>query len=494
MWYPMAAQYEHTYSSGKLTCHTRRPSIPKIRCARVAVRTVSEYPFPYMQDFTLLIGVLVVAVIVGVAVAEWRTKIIRNFVRGQAARDESSTSPAFDSADGDTREDVRGEQEQNFWQSFERQIASAERRGDSAAAERLRLAYESHEEAWRAQRALRSRAPASVDAASPTALQANQRSEVRILLERSSILESLSTQDWVFRGNAYLAVGEDERATTAYRQALRELPEDPQIRLLCAVSLQRSGQLRESLQIYDALVASGGDSNARVLAGRGNVLTELDRPEDALRDFDAALRITGQDGETIYDRARTLSDMGRLDDAIAGYENARTYLADNPNLHNDLGNALALAGRNDEALRSYDQAIRLRPAFARAYYNRGVTYSRMGKFEEAADSFERCLRLRLDIPEAHYGRGFALARLDQLREAVVAFDRAVVLRPGFADALFHKARAQSRLGQTSDALDALRQAVAASPALREQAKAETDFGALYSDPDVASRFEQLIAR
>ena len=100
-----------------------------------------------MQDFTLLIGVLVVAVIVGVAVVEWRTKIISNFVRGQAARDESSTSPASDSAAGDTREDVRGEQEQNFWQSFERQIASAESRGDSAEAERLRRAYESHEEA-----------------------------------------------------------------------------------------------------------------------------------------------------------------------------------------------------------------------------------------------------------------------------------------------------------------------------------------------------------
>ena len=447
-----------------------------------------------MQDLTLVIVVLVVAALVGVAVAEWRTKIISNFLRGRFGGEEDSFPPGSGAEDADDREEVRGEEEQNFWQSFERQIASAERRGDSAEAERLRLAYESHEEAWRAQRALRSRAPASVDAASPSALQANLRSEVRILLERSSILESLSAQDWVFRGNAYLAIGEDERATTAYRHALRELPEDPQIRLLCAVSLQRSGQLRESLQIYDALVASGGDANSEFLARRGNALAELDRPEDAIRDFDAALRIKNQDGETIYDRARTLSDIGRLDEAIAGYENARTYLADNPDLHNDLGNALALAGRNDEALKAFDQAIRLRPAFARAYYNRGVTYSRMGKFEEAADSFERCLRLRLDIPEAHYGRGFALARLDQLREAVVAFDRAVVLRPGFADALFHKARAQSRLGQTSDALDALRQAVAASPALREQAKAETDFGALYSDPDVASRFEQLIAR
>jgi len=446
-----------------------------------------------MQDLMPVIGVLVGASLIAVAVLEWRMKFFSNLFRGIS--EPSVTEKPQDTvvADAADLEEVHGEVEQDFWRSFERQIASAERRGDNEEAERLRRMYESHEEAWRAQRALRSRAPSSKDAASPSALQAHLRPEVRLLLERSEVLETFSAQDWVFRGNAYLAIGEDERASAAYRQALRELPEDPQIRLLYAVSLQRDGELRDALQVYDTLLSAGGENDAAILAGRGNVLAEMDRFDDAVRDFDSALSINGQDGDTIYDRARALSDSGRLEDAIAGFENARTYLSDNPDLHNDLGNALALVGRNDEALQAYDRAINLRPAFARAHYNRGVTYSRMGQFEAAADAFERCLRLRLDIPEAHYGRGVALARLEQFRDAVAAFDRAVVLRPGFADALFHKARAQSRLGQTTEAFEALRQAVTASPTLREHAKTETDFGALYSDPDVASRFEQLIA-
>ncbi len=461
----------------------------------VAVCPRTEYPFPYMLDLTLIIVVLVVAALIGGAYLEWRAQFFSSLLRDMSERRRAQALPEdADGADAPDREEVRAEVEQDFWRSFERQIASAERRGDNEEAERLRRMYESHEEAWRAQRALRSRAPSSRDAASANAVQANLRADVRKLLESSAVLESFSAQDWVVRGNAYLAIGDDERAAVAYRQALRETPDDAQIRLLYAVSLQRDGDLREALQVYDALVSASGDADPDILAGRGNVLADMDRFDDAVRDFDAALRISGQDGDIIYDRARALSDSGRLDDAIAGFESARAYLSDNPDLHNDLGNALALAGRNDEALRSYDQAIRLRPAFARAHYNRGVTYSRMGQFEEAAESFERCLRLRLDIPEAHYGRGVALARLEQFREAVAAFDRAAVLRPGFADALFHKARAQSRLGQTAEALDALRQAVAASPTLREQAKTETDFGALYSDPDVASRFEQLIAR
>lgn len=470
-----------------------RSSPYSVMFCRVAVITYGEYPFSYMQDLTPVIVVLVGAFLIAVAVLEWRMKFFSNLFRGISEPGGNETPPGAAVADAADVEEVHAEVEQDFWRSFERQIASAERRGDNEEAARLRRMYESHEEAWRAQRALRSRAPASRDAASPHALQAHLRAEVRLLLERSDVLETFSAQDWVFRGNAYLAIGEDARAAAAYRQALRELPEDPQIRFLYAVALQRDGELREALQVYDALASASGENNPAVLAGRGNVLAEMDRFDDAIRDFDSVLRINGQDGDTIYDRARALSDSGRLDDAILGFEHARTYLSDNPDLHNDLGNALALVGRNDEALKSYDRAINLRPAFARAHYNRGATYSRMGQFEAAADAFERCLRLRLDIPEAHYGRGVALARLEQFRDAVAAFDRAVVLRPSFADALFHKARAQSRLGQTMEAFEALRQAVTASPTLREQAKTETDFGALYSDPDVASRFEQLIA-
>ena len=447
----------------------------------------------YMLDLITIIGVLVVAAI-GIGILEWRMNFFSNLFREMMERS-SPDSASSRAADPDTpeREDVRGEVEQEFWLSFDRQIASAERRGDNEEAQRLRRAYESHEEAWRAQRALRSRAPSSQDAASPTALQAHLRGDVRALLERSDLLETFSSDDWVIRANGYLAVGEPDRAAGAYRQALRGTPNDPQLELLYAVALQRSGQLRESLRIYDGLLSADGAPTPPLLVGRGKVLAELERYDDAIRDFDAALNITGEDGDTLYERSRALADADRLDEAIAGFQAARTHMSNNPDLHNELGNALALAGRNQEALQAYDSAISLRPAFARAYYNRGATYSRMGQFEEAAEAFERCLRLRLDIPEAHYAYGLALARLERFRDAAVAFERAVVLRPSFADALFRKARAQSRLGQTSEAFDALRQAVATAPALRLQARTEADFTPLFEDPDIASRFEELIA-
>ena len=453
-----------------------------------------------MDPITGLAVLLLFAGAAIAAVVEWRTKAISAFMRSQNASNpnESDTPPAPDEfvlAEPKTVDaDQPVDDEESFRHSLERQIASAEQRSDSLEAERLRRAYESNEEAWRAQRSLRSRAPSNSVAASSDALRPNQRGEVRSLLDRSARLESLSGEDWSIRGNSYLALDDADRAVTAYRQALRETPQDRGLMHLHAIALQRSQRPREALEAYNALIALGEDNNAEAHAGRANALAELGRNDDALAAFDDALRLKPDDAETIYGRGQLLSDMGRLEDAITAYRSVLIYLSDNPDLHNDLGNTLALVGRNEEALGAYEQAIRHRPAFARAYYNRAVTLTRIGKFQEAADAFERCLRLRLDIPEAHYGRGVALARMDQLRDAAAAFDRAIVLRPGFADALFHKARAHSRLGQSAEALEALRQALSVAPNLRTQAREEADFGALYADPDVATRFEQLLAR
>ena len=452
------------------------------------------------MDFIIGFAVVLFAAPAIAAVVEWRTHVISAFFRGRATYDDSDYEEWSEPNDSDEPPPVSQspvgqseDDEQTFRGSLERQIASAERRGDSLEAERLRRAYESNEEAWRAQRSLRSRAPSNNVAASTNALQPNQRGEVRSLLDRSARLESLSGEDWAVRGNSFLALGDPDHAAAAYRQAMRDMPEDRDLLRLQAVALLRARRPREALATYDALMALGEDNDAATHSGRGSALAELDRTDEALEAFDAALRLKPDDAETIYDRGRLLSDIGRLEDAIQSFRDSLRYLSDNPDLHNDLGNALAIAGQNEEALGAYEQAIRHRPAFARAYYNRGVTLTRIGQLKEAADAFERCIRLRLDIPEAHYGHGVALARMDQLRDAAAAFDRAIALRPGFADALFHKARAHSRLGQSAEALEALRQALSVSPNLRRQAKDEADFGALYADPDVGARFEQLLA-
>jgi hypothetical protein len=47
----------------------------------------------------------------------------------------------------------------DFWDSYERQAASAEKRGEQSEASRIRLEYEEQLEAWRAQQEIKRLAP-----------------------------------------------------------------------------------------------------------------------------------------------------------------------------------------------------------------------------------------------------------------------------------------------------------------------------------------------
>ena len=390
-----------------------------------------------------------------------------------------------------TSDDVHDEEEESFWRSFERQISSAERRGDTEEVERLRREYEGYEEAWRAQRTLRGRAPANFSSEIEGGLSPNRLTELRTLLERSRRLDSLSAEDWALRGNAYLAVDDADRAVEAYRQALRAQPDDLDVVTHFATALGRIGRLHEALEAYDRLLQTR-PTDPDLNTSRGNVLTDLDRSQEALEAYEAALNARPDHAEALYNRGNVLSDFGRLDEALDSYQGALRVRADLPDLHNDMGNTLALLGRHEDALRAYEQAIKLRPSHARAYYNRGVTLTRLGQFEEAAEAFERCLRLRLDIPEAHYGKGVAFARLSRFDEALSAFDRALALRPAFPDALFNKARTHSRLGQQTEAIEWLKQAISASPELRTQAMNEPDFESLRSHPQHGQGFRAAV--
>ncbi len=448
-----------------------------------------------MELILLLVGLLIVAGAIATAVV---VDIRRPGTLGDLldrARAVLSISPdtARTSRRGRPGDDAgRDPEEVSMLRSYDRQIASAQQRGDSAETTRLRRESEALEEAWRAQRAIRGRAPKRLFHYSLGAgVSSRDARELRALLDHSRTLTTLSSEDWATRGNAYMAVEDPARAAEVYRRALQGRPDDIDIAFHFAIALSQSDRQREALAAFDQVLAVRPD-DPDALAGRGNVLADLGQRSEALDSYREALAIDPAHVDALYNRANLLADDGQFEEAIRAYDETLDVRPDLPDVHNDKGNTLSILGRHDEALAAYDRAVELRPSYARAFYNRGVAFARLGRLEEAVEGFERCLRLRLDIPEAHYGKGVALARLGRHQDAVLAFDRALALRPSFPDAMLHKARAHSRLGQERDAMEWLAQAIAASEAVRAMARDERDFDALRTSPAHGRRFEELV--
>jgi superkiller protein 3 len=362
-------------------------------------------------------------------------------------------------------------------QSYERQISSAERRGDTESAQKLRIEYESQEQAWRSQYALRAKPFINSTDSPGKKLEQKEITQLRTLLDRSRVLSTMSKDDWFIRGNAYLLLEESTLALEAYEKSLGGNKTKKYRLPNYAIALARSGNLELALNTYETLL-NMYPGEADYHTNKGNILVDLEKNNDALDSYQAALAINENHFDALYNRANLKSDLGQMEEAIFDYKKAISVAPKNPDVHNDLGNALSITGNPDQALNEYSAAINLRPDYARAHYNRGITLTRMERFEDAIKDFDRCVRLRLDIPEAHYGKGIAYSNVGDFKQALSSFERAIVLRERFPDALFAKAKTHVRLGEPIESISDLTEFLKISPANLKQIDNEPDFDEL----------------
>ena len=85
--------------------------------------------------------------------------------------------------------------------------------------------------------------------------------------------------------------------------------------------------------------------------------------------------------------------MGRHEEAIADYDTAIRLNPDYAEAYNNHGNAKSALGRHEEAITDYDTAIGINSEYALPYANRGRAKSALGHVCEAEADFEIALEL-----------------------------------------------------------------------------------------------------
>ncbi len=115
------------------------------------------------------------------------------------------------------------------------------------------------------------------------------------------------------------------------------------------------------------------DYDEAMMDGLANL--NFNKPEEALQDFEKAIKI----------------DPGR----------AEGYLGK--------ANALNMLGRYREAIECYNQAISIDPTLANAYVNRAIAYSHLGEYKKAIKDYEKGLELdpKIDDPPGFLKRLFS---------------------------------------------------------------------------------------
>jgi tetratricopeptide (TPR) repeat protein len=247
---------------------------------------------------------------------------------------------------------------------------------------------------------------------------------------------------------------------------------------------------------------------ALAYCNRGLAKYDRGRFDEALAEYDEAIRIDASITLALTNRGVVKHALGRYDDAIADFDAALRLDPAYAPAYGNRGNTKHAKGLNAEAIADYDRMILLQPKDALAHMNRGDAHRELDQFDEAISDYERAFVLapsswshasevRDGIALAKAGRLFASAmalhKSNQHREALEELTSVVASSPksryGIA-AAYNAACCHARLGEKSEALDWLEKAVEMG---------WKDLAHLQKDDDVASlrggdRYKKLVAK
>jgi protein O-mannosyl-transferase len=182
--------------------------------------------------------------------------------------------------------------------------------------------------------------------------------------------------------------------------------------ILAAMTWQQAHMYSDILMLWRTTI----DRNPDSWMAHTNLGAELDdqgRSDEAMAEYQAALRINPKETMARNNLGMSLAQMGRVSEAMEDWEEVLRIDPNHAEAHNNLGNALAQMGRLPEAFQHWEKSLRSKPDFAEAHFNYAVALANAGRYADAIGHFEQVLRLHPDDVDAR--RGLESARKGDAR-------------------------------------------------------------------------------
>jgi tetratricopeptide (TPR) repeat protein len=155
--------------------------------------------------------------------------------------------------------------------------------------------------------------------------------------------------------------------------------------------------------VNHAIESDRQDAMAYIL--RGQVLTGLDEPQQALADFKRALSINPKLETALVDdaKAKCYVDISQLDQAMVEVNKA-IKLEPSGERFRLRGDIFGQLNKTRDAVESFTQAIKASPKSTWSYFDRGNCYARLNMNKEAIADYTQVIKLMPTEPSAYVSR------------------------------------------------------------------------------------------
>ncbi len=243
--------------------------------------------------------------------------------------------------------------------------------------------------------------------------------------------------------NAYRThrAGDIAAAIEMYQQILQSRPEDGAALYLLGVAHYQRGELEPAAQFVRKSLTCDGRA-PEVWFIYGNILSALQRFDEAVGAFDEALKRNPERVEYWVNRGVAFLEMERPAEALESVERALAIEPGKLEALINSANAKYQLGRFDEACSAYERILEDNPDELGTLNNYGVVLTYLKRNADASACFDRVLAIAPDHADALVNQAVAFIQMGRYDEAVRNCNRALELHPGNPKPLINRALAQ----------------------------------------------------
>lgn len=202
--------------------------------------------------------------------------------------------------------------------------------------------------------------------------------------------------------------------------------------------------------------------------------------------------MNGRSAEALSNHGNVLSELGRHDEAIRQLTQATLLNPQSPENHFNLANACVKAQNHAAAVKSFATAVALRPDFPEALENYADALRELGRPYEGVPLLERAVRLAPRDADLRIAYGAALQEIGDIEGSRKAMMEALEQDSSAASAYYHLARA-SRIAAEDPLLARMENLHQGAGSLSIKSRAMLNF-ALAKAYDDVGRYDDAFAR
>ncbi|MBK1987777.1 tetratricopeptide repeat protein [Sphaerospermopsis aphanizomenoides BCCUSP55] len=273
--------------------------------------------------------------------------------------------------------------------------------------------------------------------------------------------QSYYNVSWIWAGK-----GKYHSALAAINTAIIEKPSFYRSYLFKSVIFRNLKQYQNALEAINQGFLQSKENHKEdflLYATRGEILSNLEKYDQAIADFTQVIKINFQFTRAYYNRGVIYYEQGKIDSAIQDFTQAIAINPQYAKAYYYRGTIYGNQGKIDSAIQDFTQAIIINPQYTQAYYDRGIAYSEQEKVDLAIADFTQVIKINPQYAEAYYNRGFIYGNQRKVDSAIQDFTQAIAINPQYAQAYHNRGNIYAQKGKLELAIADFTQVIKINP-------------------------------